>query len=171
MNSNNHSVFDMKFHWVLVTKYGNKCFTKGILHSLESICMSHCAKWGVQLLEFGGESDHMHLMIELNPTIEPSNMWTLSSIMEFLIITLEPIKQLSPIVTNSHIKEWDWTLVFFPIKTFFCISTNGPIDTSSSKKQSYMLEGLIIVTLVPVFTFKILLWIILISDLMRLLNI
>ncbi len=83
MKSNNHCVFDMRFYLVLVTKYRNKCFTSGMLGSLQSICGSICAKWGVKLFEFGGESDHVHLMIGLTPTVEPAkfinNLKTVSS--------------------------------------------------------------------------------------------
>ncbi len=127
MNSNNHSVFDMKFHWVLVTKYGNKCFTKGILHSLESICMSHCAKWGVQLLEFGGESDHMHLMIELNPTIEPSkfinNLKTVSS-------------RLLRKEYNEHLRHYYWKPVLW--SRSYCLLTAGgaPLETLKAYIQN-----------------------------------
>jgi putative transposase len=62
----------MKYHLVLVTKYRNKCFTGEILDSLKVICIAQCKKWDVALLEFGGESDHVHLMLGLNPTIEPA---------------------------------------------------------------------------------------------------
>ena len=62
----------MKYHLVLVTKYRNKCFTDEILDSLKTICENQCKKWEVDLLEFGGEDDHIHLMLGLNPTLQPS---------------------------------------------------------------------------------------------------
>lgn len=72
MKSHYHCVYDMKYHLVLLTKYRNKCFTGEILDSLKSICENQCEKWSVDLLEFGGESDHIHLILGLNPTIEPA---------------------------------------------------------------------------------------------------
>ena len=62
----------MKYHLVLVTKYRNKCFTDEILDSLKTICENQCKKWEVDLLEFAGEDDHIHLMLGLNPTLQPS---------------------------------------------------------------------------------------------------
>lgn len=62
----------MKYHLVLVTKHRNKCFTSEILDSLNQIIEAQCKKWDVGLLEFGGEADHVHLLISLNPTIEPA---------------------------------------------------------------------------------------------------
>ena len=40
-------------------------------------------KWGVSILEFGGEADHVHLLLDMNPSIQPSkfinNLKTVSS--------------------------------------------------------------------------------------------
>jgi putative transposase len=67
-----HCVYNLKFHLVLVTKYRKKCFTKIILNKLNTIFENQCQKWDVNLLEFGGESDHVHLLIETHPNIMPS---------------------------------------------------------------------------------------------------
>lgn len=78
-----HCVFNLKYHLVLVTKYRNKCFTDEILNRLEIIFRDLCEKWGCELLEFGGEEDHVHLLLELHPSIEPAklinNLKTVSS--------------------------------------------------------------------------------------------
>lgn len=127
MNSNNHSVFDMKFHLVLVTKYRNKCFTKGIRLSLQSICASHCVKWGVELLEFGGESDHIHLMIGLYPTIEPSkfinNLKTVSS-------------RLLRKEYGEHLRRYYWKPVLW--SRSYCLLTAGgaPLETLKAYIQN-----------------------------------
>lgn len=44
---------------MLVTKY-------------RRICRQQCNKWDIQLLEFGGESDHVHLMLDMHPNSMPS---------------------------------------------------------------------------------------------------
>ena len=64
----------MKYHLVLVTKYRRKCFTAEILDRLEAITKELCLKWEVEVLEFGGEADHVHLLLNLNPTIQPSKL-------------------------------------------------------------------------------------------------
>lgn len=74
MKSHYHCVYDMKYHLVLVTKYRRKCFTAEILERLEAIARELCLKWEVELLEFGGEADHVHLLLALNPTIQPSKL-------------------------------------------------------------------------------------------------
>lgn len=74
MKSHYHCVYDMKYHLVLVTKYRRKCFTAEILDRLEAITRELCLKWEVEVLEFGGEADHVHLLLGLNPTIQPSKL-------------------------------------------------------------------------------------------------
>jgi len=81
--SHYHCVYNIKYHLVLITKYRKKCFTKEILSNLEQVFRELCEKWEVDLLEFGGEDDHVHLMLELHPNIMPSklvnNLKTVSS--------------------------------------------------------------------------------------------
>jgi len=67
-----HCVYNIKYHLVLVTKYRRKCFTKPLLKRLEQICIDLCQKWDVAILEFGGELDHIHLLLDMHPNIMPS---------------------------------------------------------------------------------------------------
>ncbi len=72
MKSHHHCVYKLKYHLVLVTKYRRKCFTESILKRLEVICNNLCEKWEVGLDEFGGEDDHVHLILDFHPNIMPS---------------------------------------------------------------------------------------------------
>ena len=68
-----HCVYNLTYHFVvLVTKNGRKCFTGAMLDRLKEIITNLCQKWEVELLEFQGASDHVHLLIELHPNIMPS---------------------------------------------------------------------------------------------------
>lgn len=81
--SHYHCVYNLKYHLVLVTKYRRKCFTAAMLTRLEEICRELCQKWEVELAEFGGEADHVHLLLDMHPNIMPSkfinNLKTVSS--------------------------------------------------------------------------------------------
>lgn len=57
----------MKYHLVLVTKYRKKCLTDDMLSRLEQLCGDVCKKWDAKLGEFGGEADHIHLLLDMNP--------------------------------------------------------------------------------------------------------
>lgn len=68
-----HCVYKMMFHLVLVTKYRRRAFTQEILEELKLISKELCEKWDVKLHEFGGEEDHVHLLIEMHPNFTPAN--------------------------------------------------------------------------------------------------
>lgn len=72
MKSHHHCVYNLKYHLVLVTKYRRKCFTGEMLDRLETICREQCANWEIELVEFGGEADHVHLLLDMHPNIMPS---------------------------------------------------------------------------------------------------
>lgn len=74
LKSHYHCVFDMKYHLVLVSKYRRKCFTSEILGRLQEILEDLCDKWSIDLIEFNGEDDHVHLLISLHPNVMPSQL-------------------------------------------------------------------------------------------------
>ena len=79
----NHCVYNLKYHLVLVTKYRRKCITDPIIIRLKEIFVELCLKWECNLIEFNGEPDHIHMLLELNPKITLStfinNLKTVSS--------------------------------------------------------------------------------------------
>lgn len=79
----NHSVYSLHAHLVLITKYRKKCINSELLKRLKEILSSVCNDWECELLEFNGEPDHVHLLISLNPKVQPSklvnNLKTVSS--------------------------------------------------------------------------------------------
>ncbi len=56
-------VFKNFVHLIFVTKYRRGVFTEDILNCLHKIFKETCVQMGVELLEFGGEDDHVHLMV------------------------------------------------------------------------------------------------------------
>lgn len=72
LKSHYHCVYKLTFHLVLVTKYRRKCFTGEMLARLKEIIIDLCDKWEVDLIEFNGEEDHVHLLIDIHPNIMPS---------------------------------------------------------------------------------------------------
>ena len=83
MKSHYHCVYKLTYHLVLVTKYRKKCLSNEMMNRLEEIVKKNCADWEIDLLEFNGEADHIHLLLEMHPYIMPSkfinNLKTVSS--------------------------------------------------------------------------------------------
>jgi len=57
---------------VLVTKYRRPCITRPMLANLHEIMAQRCKDWGGELLEFNGEADHVHALLDLPPNLDLS---------------------------------------------------------------------------------------------------
>ena len=67
-----HCVFLMHVHLVFVTKYRREVFTKVILDDLRNIFTSVCVDFESELVEFDGEDDHVHLLVNYPPKVSVS---------------------------------------------------------------------------------------------------
>jgi putative transposase len=77
------NVYNLNIHLVLVTKYRKKVINQVMLSRLNEIFESTCQKWRCELVEFNGEPDHVHLLVNFPPDVEVSklvnNLKTVSS--------------------------------------------------------------------------------------------
>lgn len=55
-----------------MTKYRRKTLTPELLEYLETAFADILAAWRCNLLEFGGEPDHVHLLIDIHPALNIS---------------------------------------------------------------------------------------------------
>ena len=62
----------MHVHLVFVTKYRRGVFTPAVLDDLRSIFASVCADFEAELIEFNGEDDHVHLLVNYPPKVAVS---------------------------------------------------------------------------------------------------
>jgi putative transposase len=69
-----HCVFILHIHLVFVTKYRRDVFTKAILDDLKETFASVCADFEADLVEFDGEDDHVHLLVNYPPKVAVSNL-------------------------------------------------------------------------------------------------
>jgi len=67
-------VFQMHVHLVFVTKYRKSVFTTSILEELRSIFYDICKDFEAELIEFDGETDHVHLLINYPPKVAISKL-------------------------------------------------------------------------------------------------
>lgn len=64
-----HCVFKMHVHLVFVTKYRRGVFTKEVIKDLRDIFDSVCRDFEAELVEFDGEDDHVHLLVNYPPKV------------------------------------------------------------------------------------------------------
>lgn len=69
-----HVVYMMHCHLIFVTKYRGKVLTDEILKKMEDIFQGICNKSEVEIVEFNGEADHIHLLINYPPKVQVSTL-------------------------------------------------------------------------------------------------
>ena len=64
-----HCVFVLHAHLVFVTKFRHKVFADRHLTRLEEIMRAVCADFECELVEFNGEDNHVHLLVNFPPKV------------------------------------------------------------------------------------------------------
>lgn len=73
-SSSAHCVFNLKIHLVFVVAYRRKAISESILTRMSEIFKEVCQDYNAELREFSGESDHVHLLVEISPTVRISDL-------------------------------------------------------------------------------------------------
>jgi putative transposase len=68
-----HCVFVLHVHLVFVTKFRRYVFQKEHLEAMQSILAKVCKDFDAELVEFNGEHDHVHLLVNYPPKVALSN--------------------------------------------------------------------------------------------------
>lgn len=74
LRTGRHCIFVLHVHLVFVTKYRRKVFTKEILSDLGAIFSKVCNDFEAKLVEFDGEHDHVHLLVNYPPKVAVSKL-------------------------------------------------------------------------------------------------
>lgn len=67
--SSSHSVFVMHIHLVFVTKFRHRVLRDRHLIRMEEIAREICQGLNCELVEFNGESNHVHLLVNYPPPV------------------------------------------------------------------------------------------------------
>lgn len=74
LRTRSNSAFRLIYHLVLVTKFRAPSLNGEILERMWEIVKQLLYKWECDLIEFGGESDHVHILFESHPSLELSKL-------------------------------------------------------------------------------------------------
>ncbi|RYL29462.1 IS200/IS605 family transposase [Acinetobacter piscicola] len=69
-----HCVFNMHVHLVFVAKYRRDVFTKSMLETMREVFERVCLDFEAVLVEFDGEHDHVHLLVNYPPKVAVSGL-------------------------------------------------------------------------------------------------
>lgn len=114
LRKGSHSVFMVHLHIVFVTKYRRDAINDEILTRLREIFSYLCQTQECELVEFSGETDHVHLLVDFSPKISISELVrTLKSASSRLIR-----KEFS-----EHLNKIYWKPVFWHHS--YCVLSSG----------------------------------------------
>ena len=112
LDNNNHSVFAMYYHLILVVKYRRNVFDDSISDYARSIFEKIAPSYNISLLEWNFDVDHVHIMFKAQPNSELSKF-----INAYKSASSRLIKKNYPIVKDKLWKEYFWSQSFCLIST------------------------------------------------------
>ena len=113
--TNRHSCYSLKYHLVVVTKYGHKCINKEVMNRLIEISNNIFDKWGCSILEINGEADHLHILFEAPPQVQLSKL-----INNFKTVSSRLIrKDFAEYLSKFYWKPYFWS------ESYLILSTGG----------------------------------------------
>ncbi len=69
-----HCVYNLKYHLVFVVAYRRKAITSSFLQCLGSTFSEVCASFRAKIIEFSGETNHVHLLLAVPPSVSVSKI-------------------------------------------------------------------------------------------------
>lgn len=108
-NLSSGACFSLQMHLVLVTKYRRKVINAEILKRLEQIFHATAMKWECRIVEFNGEADHIHLIIDYNPKVQISKLVNNLKTVSSRLIR----KEFATILESIYSKPVFWTGAYF----------------------------------------------------------
>lgn len=118
LDSNNHSVFSMYYHLVLVVKYRRKVIDDTISDYAKDKFVTLSERYNIILVEWNHDNDHIHILFKAQPNSELSKF-----INAYKSASSRLIKKDFPHVRKKLWKEMFWS-------RSFCLLTTGgsPIE-------------------------------------------
>jgi len=101
-------VFIMHAHLVFVAKYRKKIFSAIHFNSMKNIFEKVCKDFEVDLKEFNGENDHVHLLINYPPKVAISKL-----VNSLKGVSSRMLKRLHPELGKQYWKGALWSPSYF----------------------------------------------------------
>ena len=122
LQSNNHSVFALYYHLILVVKYRRKVIDERISDRLREIFEYIAPKYAIKVEEWGHDKDHVHVMFTAQPKSELSKF-----INAYKSASSRLIKKEFPQIRQKLWKEYFWS-------QSFCLLTTGGVTIEVIRK-------------------------------------
>lgn len=104
LDTNNHSVFKLNYHLIMVVKYRKKVIDDTISARLKSIFENISTKYHVSIKEWNHDTDHIHVLMTAKPNTELSKF-----INAYKSASSRRIKNEFPEIRRRLWKEYFWS--------------------------------------------------------------
>lgn len=122
LRNNNHSVFAIHFHLILVVKYRKKVINEEISERLKEIFRSIEGNYNIALEEMNYDLDHVHILFRSEPNSNISKF-----INAYKSASSRLIKKEYPSIRSRLYKEAFWS-------QSFCLISTGEVSIETIKK-------------------------------------
>ena len=122
LDTNNHSVFLLNYHLVLVVKYRRKVIDDVICVRLREIFERIASNYNIVVLEWNHDKDHVHILFKAEPNSELSKF-----INAYKSASSRLIKKEFPCIREQLWKEYFWS-------RSFCLLTTGGVTIEIIKQ-------------------------------------
>lgn len=122
LDGNNHSVFLLNYHLVLVIKYRRKVMSDDISNRLKEIFEYICPKYNIVLGEWNHDKDHVHFLFRGSPNTDISKF-----VNDYKSASSRSIKKEFPSIRKQLWKEYVWS-------RSYCLITTGGATIDVVKK-------------------------------------
>ncbi|MDE4543266.1 IS200/IS605 family transposase [Thermoanaerobacterium sp. R66] len=118
LDNNNHSVFLLYYHLIMVVKYRRKVIDDNISNRLKEIFENISSNYNISLQEWNHDKDHVHILFKAEPNSEISKF-----INAYKSASSRLIKKEYPQIKQKLWKEYFWS-------RSYCLLTTGsaPIE-------------------------------------------
>ena len=108
LRAGRHCVFDLHVHLVFVTKYRRGVFTQAILNRMQEVLETVCNDFEAEMIEFDGEEDHVHLLINYPPKVQISKL-----VNSLKGVSSRILRKEFPVLANRYYKGVLWSPSYF----------------------------------------------------------
>ncbi len=122
LDTNNHSVFKLNYHLILVVKYRKKVINDTISARLQAMFEAIGANYHIQVNEWNHDVDHVHILLTAKPNTELSKF-----INAYKSASSRRIKNEFPEIKESLWKRYFWS-------QSYCLLTVGGAPLEVLKK-------------------------------------
>lgn len=126
--TNRHSCFLLQYHMVLVTKYRHPVLTGVIKDVVYKKIRSIFQERNLEILEFNGEADHIHILFEADPLTTPGELVN--------VVKTQTSRTVRKQYGDTLLKKWYWKPYFWSDSYFITTVSEDSLQNVQTYIQS-----------------------------------